>query len=55
MALLSYDLLSLEVKEQKIGRALKFKFTWGFGAGLGVSAAAALATMNGEIQSDAQQ
>lgn len=37
MGLLSYDLLSVEVKEQKIGQALKFKFTWGFGACLCVS------------------
>lgn len=34
MGLLYYDFLSLEVKEEKIGRALKFKFIWRFGAGL---------------------
>lgn len=55
MALLSHDLLSLEVKEQKIGRALKFKSTGGFGARRSLCfcadprrTAAALATMNGD-------
>lgn len=33
MGLLYYDFLSLEVKEEKIGQALKFEFIWGFGAG----------------------
>lgn len=53
MGLLSDDLLSPEVKEQKIVRALKVEFTWGIGARLCSRVdpwrtAAAVATMNGD-------